>query len=95
MKHARGLPPFDQAAMDAALAAAPDRVVENAGLPYEPNDAAAVAGFYKDAVRSQSLPELRSQPAERRRTREDAKGMAQKRRNGVHRAVASGSSHHS
>jgi len=59
-------PPFSAEQMAAALAAAPERVVDP-DCPYDPNDAAAVAAFWKDPIASHSLPELRAKLAARRR----------------------------
>lgn len=61
-------PPFSAEQMAAALAAAPERV-DDPDCPYDPNDAAAVEAFWKDAIVSHSLPELREKLAARRRGR--------------------------
>lgn len=50
----------------AALAAAPERA-NDPDCPYDPNDAAAVEAYWKDAIVSRSLPELRQKLALRRR----------------------------
>lgn len=52
--------------MAAALTAAPDRV-DDPDCPYDPNDPAAVAQYWKDSITSHSLAELRGKVAARRR----------------------------
>lgn len=52
--------------MAAALAAAPERVTDP-DCPYDPNDAEAVDAYWKNAIVSHSLPELREKLAARRR----------------------------
>jgi uncharacterized protein (DUF4415 family) len=52
--------------MAAALAAAPEHVTDP-DCPYDPNDATAVDAFWKDAIPSRALPELREKLAQRRR----------------------------
>ena len=52
--------------MASALAAAPERVDDSDGS-YDPNDAKAVAAFWKNPVVSHSLPELSEKLAKRRR----------------------------
>lgn len=67
MKHnttSKSFPSHEQRA--AALAAAPDQVPDS-DCPYNPNDAKAVDAFWKNAVISHSLPELREKLAARRR----------------------------
>jgi hypothetical protein len=56
--------PFDKGALEAALAAAPDRV-EDADCPYDPNDPNAVDNFWKNAIVSYSHAELKAKLAER------------------------------
>ena len=52
--------------MVAALAAAPERV-SDLDCPYDPNDAQAVDDYWKNAIVSHSLPELRRKIVARRR----------------------------
>jgi uncharacterized protein (DUF4415 family) len=48
------------------IAAAPSKVADT-DCPYDPNDPAAVEAYWKDAVVSRFLPDLRTKLAERRR----------------------------
>jgi uncharacterized protein (DUF4415 family) len=58
--------PFDKAALEASLAAAPERV-DDPDCPYDPNDAAAVDAFWKDPIVSHSYAELKAKLAARKR----------------------------
>jgi|APLow6443716910_1056828.scaffolds.fasta_scaffold169351_1 uncharacterized protein (DUF4415 family) len=60
------MPAFSQEEMAAALAAAPEHV-DDPECPYDPDDAQAVEAYWKDAIVSRSLPELREKIAARRR----------------------------
>ena len=59
-------PLFSAEQMASALSAAPDRV-DDSDCPYDPDDASAVDAYWKEAIVSHSLPELREKLAERRR----------------------------
>ena len=58
--------PKTPAEWERVIAAAPE-TIHDPDCPYDPNDAGAVQAFWKDAVVSRSLPELREKLAARRR----------------------------
>jgi len=65
-RNATSKPSISPEQMAAALAAAPERV-DDPDCPYDPNDPAAVDAYWKGAITSHGLPELRETLAVRRR----------------------------
>jgi hypothetical protein len=57
-RNATSKPSISPEQMAPPLAAAPERV-DDPDCPYDPNDPAAVAEYWKDPITSQSLAELR------------------------------------